>query len=85
MKFNQYWFGKQFWWRIGGFFFPLSWEGWVITVIEIAYLISLSIFQNFYFNYYGVPFAITMLIFVLPYYIIGYRKQRPADKEKVWP
>ncbi|MDO8656497.1 MAG: hypothetical protein Q7K45_04620 [Nanoarchaeota archaeon] len=84
MKFNKYWFGKQFWRRMGGFFIPLSWEGWVITAIEIAYLISLSIFQDFYFDYYGIPFAVSALILIISYYLIGIKKQQPKDKGKVW-
>lgn len=85
MEFNKYWFGKRLFTKISGFFIPISWEGWLVTFVEILYLISLSIFQDFYFNYYGVPFAVSALILIISYYLIGIQKQQPKDKGKVWP
>jgi hypothetical protein len=85
MKFNKYWFGKQLFGNIFGSFIPITWEGWLVTILEIVYSISLFIFPNFYFNYYGVPFAISAVIFVISYYWIGYKKQLPKEKGKVWP
>ena len=51
MEFNKYWFGKRLFTKIPGFFIPISWEGWLVTFVEILYLVSLSVFQDFYFNY----------------------------------
>ena len=81
MKFNKYWFGKRIGFRISSIFAPISWEGWIITLILIFYLVSLFIFEEFYFDNWLI-FVFSIPIILIPYYVIGFKKQRPKDKDK---
>tara|TARA_Y100000310_G_scaffold185581_1_gene185678 strand:- start:4351 stop:4611 length:261 start_codon:yes stop_codon:yes gene_type:complete len=86
MKLNKYWFGKQFLFSSarGGFFIPISWEGWIITTLLLAYLLSVFIFHRFYLDNWLFSIFSTLLI-IIPYFLIGYKKQNPKDKNKMFP
>ena len=80
MKPNKYWFGTTLGVQGVGFLLPLSWEGWVITVIMALYFLCLFIFNKFFFEY-PLIFIISIPVFIIPYFMIGFKKQDPKYKK----